>query len=99
MANTSQESLLLEIKLVRTNVEKTQPDKEIRKHLRLVCQRDDDSLTMETQVIAMHFQIVATVNLGPSQLPNARQQPVSKLLQLKRGNLSFEPLSEDFYLG
>lgn len=62
MTDTPEEGFDLAIKLARVGVKKTQPDDEVRMRLRSVYEKDADSLTMASHVIATHFQTVAAAN-------------------------------------
>ncbi|WP_174615142.1 hexameric tyrosine-coordinated heme protein [Virgibacillus ihumii] len=59
---TPQEGFELAITLARKGVEYTQPSAAIRKKLRPKYARNADSLTMVSQVIAIHYQTVAAAN-------------------------------------
>ncbi len=59
---TPQEGFELAIKLARKGVGYTQPSEEIRKKLRPKYAKNPDSLTMASQVIAIHFKTVAAAN-------------------------------------
>ncbi len=60
--NTPQEGFELAIKLARKGVAYTQPDEKVREKLRPVYANDANSLTLASQVIAIHFQTVAAAN-------------------------------------
>lgn len=60
--DTPQQGFDLAVKLARKGVGLTQPDAEVRKKLRPVYAEDADSLTMASQVIAIHYQTVAAAN-------------------------------------
>ena len=62
ITDTPQEGYELAIKLARMGVKYTQLDPEIRSKLRPVYENDADSLTLVSQVIAIHFQTVAAAN-------------------------------------
>ena len=62
ITDTPQEGYELAIKLARMGVKYTQPDPDIRSKLRHVYENDADSLTLVSQVIAIHFQTVAAAN-------------------------------------
>ena len=62
ITDTPQEGYELAIKLARMGVKHTQPDPEIRSKLRPVYENDADSLTLVSQVIAIHFQTIAAAN-------------------------------------
>lgn len=59
---TPEEGFELAIKLSRMAVKYTQPDPEIREELRRKYEKDADSLTAASQVVAVHFQTVAQAN-------------------------------------
>lgn len=59
---TPQEGFELAITLARKGVGYTQPSAETRQKLRPEYAEDPDSLTMASQVIAIHFQTVAAAN-------------------------------------
>ena len=60
--DTPQQGFELAITLARKGVAYTQPSAEIRKDLRPKYESDADSLTLASQVIAIHFQTVALAN-------------------------------------
>jgi len=60
--DTPEEGFELAIKLSRMAVKKTQPDEEIRGRLRKDYENNADSLTMASQVVAIHFQTIAKAN-------------------------------------
>ncbi len=60
--DTPQQGFDLAVKLARKGVGLTQPDAEVRKKLRPLYAEDADSLTMASQVIAIHYQTVAAAN-------------------------------------
>ncbi|MFA7745724.1 hexameric tyrosine-coordinated heme protein [Salinicoccus roseus] len=60
--DTPQEGYELAIKLARKGVALTQPDVEVRKKLRGIYAENADSLTLASQVIAIHYQTVAAAN-------------------------------------
>lgn len=62
ITKTPQEGYDLAVKLARKGVGLTQPDESIRKSLRSGYANNADSLTMASQVIAIHFQTVAAAN-------------------------------------
>jgi hypothetical protein len=62
ITDTPQEGYELAIKLARMGVKYTQPDPDIRSKLRPVYENNADSLTLVSQVIAIHFQTVAAAN-------------------------------------
>ena len=59
---TPQQGFELAITLARKGVAYTQPSAEIRQDLRPKYESDADSLTLASQVIAIHFQTVALAN-------------------------------------
>lgn len=59
---TPQEGYELAVKLARKAVGMTQPDPKIREMLRPVYATNADSLTLASQVVAIHFQTVAAAN-------------------------------------
>ncbi|WP_299593163.1 hexameric tyrosine-coordinated heme protein [uncultured Tateyamaria sp.] len=59
---TPEEGFELAIKLSRMGVKYTQPDPEIRDELRRVYEKDADSLTAASHVVAVHFQTIAQAN-------------------------------------
>lgn len=59
---TPQEGFELAIKLARKGVGYTQPDADVREKLRPVYTDNADSLTMASQVVAIHYQTVAAAN-------------------------------------
>ncbi|STZ10447.1 Hexameric tyrosine-coordinated heme protein (HTHP) [Moraxella caviae] len=59
---TPQEGFELAIKLARMGVKYTQPDADIRSKLRPVYEQNADSLTLASQVVAIHYQTVAQAN-------------------------------------
>jgi hypothetical protein len=52
----------LAVKLARVAVKMTQPDANIRDELRVIYERDANSLIASSQVVAIHFQTVAAAN-------------------------------------
>lgn len=60
--NTPQEGFELAIKMARMGVKYTQPSAEVRDKLREPYANNADSLTLASQVIAVHFQTVARAN-------------------------------------
>ena len=62
ITGTPQQGYELAIKLARMGVKYTQPDPEVRSKLRPVYEKNADSLTLASQVIAIHFQTVAQAN-------------------------------------
>lgn len=60
--STPQEGYELAILLARKGVGYTQPSEDIRKKLRPDYEKNADSLTFASQVIAIHFQTVAAAN-------------------------------------
>lgn len=59
---TPQEGFELAITLARKGVAYTQPSAEIRDKLRPEYANDADSLTLASQVVAVHFQTIAAAN-------------------------------------
>ncbi len=59
---TPEEGFELAIKLARMAVKKTQPNDEVRSRLRADYENNADSLTMASQVVAIHFQTVSKAN-------------------------------------
>ncbi|MEP3277933.1 MAG: hexameric tyrosine-coordinated heme protein [Stappiaceae bacterium] len=59
---TPEEGFQLAIKMSRMGVKYTQPNDEIRAQLRPIYEKNADSLTMASQVIATNFQTVALAN-------------------------------------
>lgn len=62
ITETPQEGFELAIKLARKGVAYTQPSSEAREKLRPTYANDADSLTLASQVVAVHFQTVAQAN-------------------------------------
>jgi len=60
--DTPQQGFELAITLARKGVGYTQPSAEVRDKLRPEYAEDPDSLTMASQVVAIHFQTVAAAN-------------------------------------
>lgn len=60
--DTPQEGFELAITLARKGVGYTQPSEEVRKSLRSQYAENPDSLTLASQVIAIHYQTVAAAN-------------------------------------
>lgn len=60
--STPQEGYELAILLARKGVGYTQPSEDIRKKLRPDYEKNADSLTFASQVVAIHFQTVAAAN-------------------------------------
>lgn len=60
--DTPQEGFELAITLARKGVGYTQPSEEVRNSLRSQYAENPDSLTMASQVIAIHYQTVAAAN-------------------------------------
>lgn len=60
--NTPEEGYELAVKLARKAVGMIQPDENVRKKLRLDYATNADSLTLASQVVAIHFQTVAAAN-------------------------------------
>lgn len=59
---TPQEGFELAITLARKGVAYTQPSAEVRDKLRPEYANDADSLTLASQVVAIHFQTIAAAN-------------------------------------
>jgi len=59
---TPEEGFDLAIKLSRMAVKITQPDDVVRSKLRVDYEKNADSLTMASQVVALNFQTVAQAN-------------------------------------
>lgn len=59
---TPEEGFELAVKLAQKGVEVTQPSENIRQVLRPVYSRNADSLIAVSQVVAIHFQTVASAN-------------------------------------
>ncbi len=59
---TPEQGFELAIKLSRMAVKATQPDDAIRSELRAEYERDADSLTRASQVVATNFQTIAAAN-------------------------------------
>lgn len=57
-----QEGFELALTLARKGVAYTQPSAEVRESLRPKYANDPDSLTLASQVVAIHFQTVAAAN-------------------------------------
>lgn len=62
LTETPEDGFDLAIKLSRMGVKKTQPDDDARKRMRAIYEKDADSLTAASQVIATNFQTVAAAN-------------------------------------
>lgn len=60
--DTPQQGFELAITLARKGVGYTQPSAEVRDKLRPEYAENPDSLTMASQVVAIHFQTVAAAN-------------------------------------
>lgn len=60
--DTPEEGYNVAFKLARKAVGMTQPDEEVRKALRSSYANNADSLTLASQVVAIHFQTVAAAN-------------------------------------
>ena len=60
--DTPQQGFELAITLARKGVAYTQPDPAVREKLRPVYSENADSLTAASQVVAIHFQTVASAN-------------------------------------
>lgn len=59
---TPEEGFELAMKMARMAVKATQPDGAIRSELRVTYERDADSLTRASHVVAVNFQTVAAAN-------------------------------------
>ncbi|HLR63999.1 MAG TPA: hexameric tyrosine-coordinated heme protein [Pseudogracilibacillus sp.] len=62
ITNTPEEGFELAITLARKGVAFTQPSSEVREKLRPIYANDADSLTLASQVIAIHFQTISAAN-------------------------------------
>lgn len=62
ITGSPQEGFELAITLARKGVGYTQPDAAVRSQLRPVYAENPDSLTMASQVIAIHFQTISAAN-------------------------------------
>ncbi|NLB23133.1 MAG: peroxidase [Clostridium sp.] len=62
ITETPEEGYDLAVTLARKAVGMIQPDPEIKKRLRSIYSENADSLTMASQVVAIHFQTVAAAN-------------------------------------
>lgn len=62
ITETPQQGYELAITLSRKGVGYVQPNPEIKKELRSVYEKNADSLTFASQVIAINFQLVAAAN-------------------------------------
>ncbi len=62
ITDTPQEGYELAIKLSRMGVKYTQPDEKIRNELRQEYEKNADSLTAASHVVAVHFQTIAQAN-------------------------------------
>lgn len=60
--DTPQEGFELAITLARKGVAYTQPSAKVRDKLRPEYANDADSLTLASQVVAVHFQTIAAAN-------------------------------------
>lgn len=60
--DTPQEGYELAVLLARKAVGMTQPDPKVREALRPIYASNADSLTLASQVVAIHFQTVAAAN-------------------------------------
>jgi len=59
---TPEQGFELATKMARMAVKAAQPDEAIRAELRTIYERDADSLTRASQVVATNFQTVAAAN-------------------------------------
>lgn len=62
LTDTPEKGFELAITLARKGVGYTQPSADVRERLRPEYAENPDSLTMASQVIAIHFQTVAVAN-------------------------------------
>ena len=62
ITNTPEEGFNLAVTLARKAVGMIQPDEEVRKILRPAYANNADSLTLASQVVAIHFQTIAAAN-------------------------------------
>lgn len=62
ITDTPAEGYDLAVTLARKAVGMIQPDPEVKKRLRPIYAENADSLTMASQVVAIHFQTVAAAN-------------------------------------
>ncbi len=62
LTDTPEEGYDLAVTLARKAVGMIQPDPEVKKRLRPIYAENADSLTMASQVVAIHFQTVAAAN-------------------------------------
>ena len=62
ITNTPEEGFNLAVTLARKGVGMIQPDEEVRKVLRPAYANNADSLTLASQVVAIHFQTIAAAN-------------------------------------
>ncbi len=62
VTETPEEGYKLAVTMARKAVGMTQPDPEVRKKLRSDYANNADSLTLASQVVAIHFQTVAAAN-------------------------------------
>lgn len=62
ITETPEEGYDLAVTLARKAVGMIQPDAEVKKRLRAIYSENADSLTMASQVVAIHFQTVAAAN-------------------------------------
>lgn len=62
ITNTPEEGFALAVKLSQKGVVYTQPDAEVRSGLRGQYANNPDSLIAASQVVAIHFQTIATAN-------------------------------------
>lgn len=62
ITESPEEGFQLAIKMSRMGVKYAQPDDKIRAELREIYERNADSLTMVSQVVATNFQTVALAN-------------------------------------
>ena len=62
ITDTPEEGYDLAVSLARKAVGMIQPDPEVKKRLRGIYAKNADSLTLASQVVAIHFQTVAAAN-------------------------------------
>lgn len=60
--DTPEEGYDLAVTLARKAIGMIQPDPEVKKRLRPIYSENADSLTLASQVVAIHFQTVAAAN-------------------------------------
>lgn len=62
LTDTPQDGYELAVKLSRVAVKMTQPNAEKREALRVIYEKDADSLIQVSSVVATHFQTIAAAN-------------------------------------